>query len=54
MKLSEIVGKPKLTEELMRNSIAKIRRDTKVSERMPELEIEKVLKRIFHMIPTNQ
>jgi hypothetical protein len=39
---------------LMRDSIAKIRRGRDKGEWMPELEIEKVMKKIFRMIPTNQ
>lgn len=54
MKLDNIVRKPELTEELMRDSIAKIRKERDKGEWMPELEIEKVMKKIFRMIPTNQ
>jgi hypothetical protein len=54
MKLNEIVGKPKLTEELMQDRIAKIREERDKGEWMPELEIEKVMKKIFDIIPTNQ
>jgi hypothetical protein len=54
MKLNEIVGKPKLTEELMQDRIAKIREERDKGEWMPEPEIEKVMKKIFDIIPTNQ
>jgi hypothetical protein len=54
MKLDKIVGKPKLTEELMRDRIAKIREERDKGEWMPELGIEKVLKKIIDSIPTNQ
>jgi hypothetical protein len=54
MKLNEIVGKPKLTEELMQDRIAKIREERDKGEWMPELEIEKVMKKIFDIIPINQ
>jgi hypothetical protein len=54
MKLDKIVGKPELTKELMQDRIAKIRKERDNGEWMPELEIEKVLKRIFDIIPTNQ
>lgn len=54
MKLYEIVGKPKLTEELMRDRIVKIREERDKGEWMPELVIKKVMKKIFDMMPTNQ
>jgi hypothetical protein len=53
MKLHEIVGKPKLTEVLMQEHIAKIREKRNKTEWVPQLEIEKVLQRVFRLIPTN-
>jgi hypothetical protein len=38
----------------MQDRIAKIREERDKGEWMPELEIEKVMKKIFDIIPTNQ
>ncbi|AIF82330.1 hypothetical protein NTE_00248 [Candidatus Nitrososphaera evergladensis SR1] len=54
LKVADIVKKPELTEILIRERVEKIREERNAGEWKPDLEIEKVLDKIFKMIPVNR